>query len=384
MIKRVAIIAGETSGDILGSRLIAALKALNPEIQFEGIGGKEMQKQGCDCLYPMEKLAVMGFTEVISHLPELLKIRKTLINRWLDNKPDLVIGIDAPDFNLKLESILHQAGIAVAHYVSPSVWAWRSKRVQKMKGNLDLMLTLFPFEADFYRQHDIPVEFVGHPLADEVPLLSDKQPARKQLGLSAHEKILAILPGSRASEIKYLAPHFIKVAQHLQKEDPELRCVAPMVNDKIDKSFRQQCKELAPSLVITIVKEESRKVMAASDAILMASGTAVLEGMFVGRPMVAAGKLSPITVWLVRTFGGLNVTYYTLPNNLADEELVAEFIQEEVSVDNILPAVKKILYLDSQEKADLLVKFNVLHQRLRKNASATAAKVLAEKFALIE
>ncbi len=384
MIKRVAIIAGETSGDILGSRLIASLKALNPEIQFEGIGGKEMHEQGCDCLYPMEKLAVMGFTEVIARLPELLKIRKTLINRWLDNKPDLVIGIDAPDFNLKLETILHQAGIPVAHYVSPSVWAWRSKRVQKMKGNLDLMLTLFPFEADFYRQHDIPVEFVGHPLADEVPLLSDKQPARKQLGLSAHEKILAILPGSRASEIKYLAPHFIKVAQHLQKEDPELRCVAPMVNDKIDKTFRQQCKVLAPSLVITIIKGESRKVMAASDAILMASGTAVLEGMFVGRPMVAAGKLSPITVWLVRTFGGLNVTYYTLPNNLANEELVAEFIQEDVSVDNILPAVKKMLYLDSQEKAGLLVKFNVLHQRLRKNASVTVAKVLAEKFALIE
>ncbi len=382
MIKHVAIIAGETSGDILGSRLIASLKRLNPDIQFEGIGGKEMEEQGCDCLYPMEKLAVMGFTEVIKRLPELLGIRRTLIKRWLKAKPDLVIGIDAPDFNLKLEAKLHQAGIKVAHYVSPSVWAWRSGRVKKMKGNLDLMLTLFPFEADFYRQHDIPVAFVGHPLADEIPLVSDKQPARKALGLPAHDKILAILPGSRSSEIKYLARDFIQSAQQLQLDDNKLTCVAPMVNDKLAAKFAQQCKEFAPNLDITLVKGESRKVMAAADVILMASGTAVLEGMFVGRPMVAAGKLSPITVWLVRTFGSLNVTYYTLPNNLANEALVPEFIQEDVSVDNLVTAVKEMLNLDADAKKQLLSRFSELHQQLRKNASETAARVLLEKFEL--
>ncbi len=382
MIKHIAIIAGETSGDILGSRLIASLKKLNPDMKFEGIGGKEMEAQGCDCLYPMEKLAVMGFTEVIKRLPELLGIRRNLIKRWLKSKPDLVIGIDAPDFNLKLEAKLHKAGIKVAHYVSPSVWAWRSKRVKKMHGNLDLMLTLFPFEADFYHRHDIPVAFVGHPLADEIPLISDQQPARKALGLRAHSKILAVLPGSRASEIKYLAGDFIQTAQQLQLENPDLVCLAPMVNEKLASKFTQLCNDVAPDLDITIVRGESRQVMAAADVILLASGTAVLEGMFVGRPMVAAGKLSPVTVWLIRKFGSLNVTYYTLPNNLANDELVPEFIQEDVSVYNLVVAVKQMLNLDTEKRKHLLQQFNTLHRQLRKNASDTAARTLVEKFNL--
>ncbi len=382
MIKYIAIIAGETSGDILGSRLIASLKKLNPDLQFEGIGGKEMEAQGCHCLYPMEKLAVMGFTEVIKRLPELLAIRRDLINRWLKSKPDLVIGIDAPDFNLKLEARLHQAGIKVAHYVSPSVWAWRSKRVKKMQGNLDLMLTLFPFEADFYHQHSIPVAFVGHPLADEIPLISDQQPARKSLGLPAHSKILAILPGSRSSEIKYLAGDFIQAALQLQSENSELICVAPMVNEKLESRFTELCKALAPKLNIKVIRGQSRQVMAAADVILTASGTAVLEGMFVGRPMVAAGKLSPVTVWLIRKFGSLNITYYTLPNNLANAELVPEFIQEDVSVDNIVTAVKQMLNLDTEKRNHLLERFSKLHQQLRKNASDTAARTLVEKFNL--
>ena len=382
MIRHVAIIAGETSGDILGSRLITSLKSLNPDIQFEGIGGKEMAEQGCTCLYPMEKLAVMGFTEVIKRLPELLSIRRKLISRWLVSKPDLVIGIDAPDFNLKLEAKLHQSGIKVAHYVSPSVWAWRSKRVKKMQGHLDLMLTLFPFEADFYRKHAIPVEFVGHPLADEIPLLSDQQPARKLLGLPANHKVLAILPGSRGSEIKYLADDFIYTAQRLQQADPELVFITPMVNEKLKSAFTQRYKKLAPELNIKIILGNSRQVMAAADVILMASGTAVLEGMFVGRPMVAAGKLSALTVWLIRKFGSLNVKFYTLPNNLAQEELVPELIQEDVNVDNMTTAVQRMLNLSTQERNELLQKFRFLHKQLRRKASQAAAMALFEKFDL--
>lgn len=382
VLKRIAIIAGETSGDILGSRLIASLKAINPDIEFEGIGGPEMAAQGCHCLYPMEKLSVMGFVEVLKHLPELLKIRKSLIQRWKLSKPDLVIGIDAPDFNLKLEAILHAAGIKTAHYVSPSVWAWRSNRVQKMKGNIDLMLTLFPFEALFYKRHNIPVEFVGHPLADVVPIQSDQQAARVELGLPQGKPILAILPGSRGSEIKYLASEFILAAGRLQSEQSDLVLVAPMVNDRIEQAFRDKLNELAPRLDIHIIKGQSRTAMAASDAILMASGTAVLEGMFVGRPMVAAGKMSALTVWLLRKSGTLKVKYFTLPNNLANEELVPELIQENVTVDNIVHTVRRMMKLPEAEKQALLSRFSQLHVKLRKDASATAAKVIAEKFSL--
>ena len=379
----VAIVVGEASGDILGSRLIASLKQLNPDIQFEGIGGKEMIEQGFDNLFPMETLSVMGFTEVIKRLPQLLSIRRKLIKRWIKTKPDLVIGIDAPDFNLKLEAILHQSGLKVAHYVSPSVWAWRSKRVKKMQGNMDLMLTLFPFEADFYRQHDVPVAFVGHPLADEVPLVSDKKEARKALSLPPDGSILAILPGSRSSELKYLAHEFILAANQLQQENKDLLFVAPMANEVLAKKFAKIRDIYAPNLNIKIVMGQSRQVMAAADNILMASGTAVLEGMFVGRPMVAAGKLSTLTVWLVRTFGGLNVTYYTLPNNLANEPLVAELIQEDVSVENLVAELKNTFNLDNERKQYILTRFTELHQDLRKNASETAARVLADRFDLV-
>ncbi len=378
----VAIVVGEASGDILGSRLMASLKQLNPDIQFEGIGGKEMIQQGFDSLYPMETLSVMGFTEVIKRLPQLLSIRSKLIKRWIETKPDLVIGIDAPDFNLKLEARLHQSGLKVAHYVSPSVWAWRSKRVKKMQGNMDLMLTLFPFEADFYHQHGIPVAFVGHPLADEVPLVSDKMEARKALSLPLDGSILAILPGSRSSELKYLAREFILAANQLQQDNEDLLFVAPMANEALAIKFENIRNMHAPDLNIKIVMGKSRQVMTAADNILMASGTAVLEGMFIGRPMVAAGKLSAVTVWLVRTFGGLNVNYYTLPNNLANEALVAELIQENMTLENLVTELHNTFSLDKERKQYILTRFAELHQDLRKNASETAAKVLADTFKL--
>lgn len=380
MKRRIAIIAGEKSGDILGARLIQELNARYTDLHFEGIGGDEMQAQGFESFFSMERLSVMGFTEVIGRLFELLAVRRKLIQRWLESPPDLFIGIDAPDFNLKLEARLHQSGIKTVHYVSPSIWAWRKNRVHKIKGNLDLMLTLFPFEAVFYEKYGIPVAFTGHPLADEVPLQSDQQSARKQLQIAVDSKVLAVLPGSRGSELKYLAEPFIKALQRLQEKYPDLVLVAPMVNKKLHQHFQQRCIEYAPELSIQLINEQSRLVMTAADYILMASGTAVLEGMFVGRPMVAAGKLSPITVKIIRLFGMLNTTYYTLPNNLANEALVTELIQEEVTVDNLVASVEAMFTLPNERKRYLLARFTELHKTLRCNASKTAADILTKHF----
>lgn len=380
--KRIAIVVGEASGDILGSRLIASLRKLNPDIEFEGIGGPEMQEQGFNSLYDMERLSVMGIVEVLRRLPELLKIRKTLYERWSSAPPDLMIGIDAPDFNLKLESRLHAVGVPVAHYVSPSVWAWRSGRVKKMRGHLDLMLTLFPFEAEFYERENIPVAFVGHPLADDVPLESDPMAVRKALGLPKDKPILAILPGSRSSELKYLATEFVLAVKKLKAAHSDIQFVAPMANAKMHDKFKAIVDEHAPELDIKLISGQSRLVMEASDWILMASGTAVLEGMLVGRQMVAAGKMSALTAAIIRISKTLKVKYFTLPNNLANEALVAELIQENVTIENIVQEVERMMNLPEIQKYEILDKFKKQHIRLRKNASENAARILAEKFSL--
>lgn len=380
--KRIAIVVGEASGDILGSRLIQSLRKLNPELEFEGIGGPEMLAQGFKSLYDMERLSVMGIVEVLRRLPELLAIRRGLRERWTATPPDLMIGIDAPDFTLKLEANLHAAGVAVAHYVSPSVWAWRSGRVKKMRGKLDLMLTLFPFESEFYEKESIPVAFVGHPLADDVPLESNSDAARKQLNVTKHSKILALLPGSRRSEIKYLAKEFVLAAAILQRNHPELHVIAPMANPKLDGLFRAIAKTHAPQLEITYLDGQSRLAMEAADWILMASGTAVLEGMLIGRQMVAAGKMSAITAAIIRLTKTLRVEYFTLPNNLAKQALVAELIQEDVTVDNIVNAVELMMNRPTVEVDTILQAFKQQHLLLRKNASENAARILAEKFCL--
>lgn len=378
--RRIAIVAGEKSGDILGARLMCALKKHHPELHFEGIGGEEMLAEGFETFHSMERLSIMGFIEVIPRFLELFQLRRRLIKHWLQSPPDLFIGIDAPDFNLNIEAKLHQSGIKTVHYVSPSLWAWRQKKVHKIKGNLDLMLTLFPFEATFYENHGIPVAFTGHPLADEIPEYSDKGNARKQLKLPTAHKVLAVLPGSRSSELRYLAKPFIQALQQLQFKDPSLLLVAPMANKKLHQHFQELCETHAPDLKITLIDGQSRQVMAASDCILMASGTAVLEGMFVGRPMVAAGKLSAITVAIIRGLGMLNTQYYTLPNNLADEELVPELIQEDVTVKNIISKVESICTMSPHDKQHMLQRFSELHAELKRDASATAAKIISRQF----
>ena len=373
---RIAIIAGEASGDILGSRLISALKKHYPNATFEGIAGKEMQLAGCESLYAMDRLSVMGFIEPLSRIFELLKMRKTLIQRWLENPPDLFIGVDAPDFNLKIEAQLHQAGITAVHYVSPSVWAWREGRVKKMIGNMDLMLTLFPFEVDFYKKHRIPAEFTGHPLADEIPLESDPQAARAALNLANNAFILALLPGSRMGEIKRLAPDFLKAALKLHQQHPDWEFVTPFINDKVKNAFELIKEEVAPALPIHYIDGQSRVVMAASNQILMASGTAVLEGMLVARPMVAAYRVAPLTARIIRLFKLIKSDYFTLPNNLANEALVPEIIQEAVTPENLYDAVEKQFNQSPEEKTYCMKRFNEIHQTLRQNASEKAAQAL--------
>ena len=373
---RIALVAGEVSGDVLGSRLIAALKTYYPDATFEGIAGAEMQKAGCESLYPMETLSIMGYAEVLPRLPKLLKIRKNLIQRWRNNPPDLMIGIDAPDFNLKLEKKLYQAGITTAHYVSPSIWAWKEGRVKKMQGAMDLMLTLFPFEVDFYKKHNVPAKFVGHPLADEIPLESDCENARRQLGLSQDAFVLAVLPGSREGEISKLAPDFLKGVKALSKRHPDWQFVVPLVNKSIETHFDLLKKEFAPHVPMTYIDGQSRTVMEASNQILMASGTAVLEGMLVGRPMVAAYRVAPLTARIIRLFKMIKSKYYTLPNNLADDYLVPELIQEEVTAENIVTEVEKQFKQSKQVQEKSKQRFKEIHIQLKQNASQKAAQAL--------
>ena len=373
---RIALVAGEVSGDILGSRLITALKKHYPDASFEGIAGVEMQQAGCKSLYPMELLSIMGYLEVLPRLFKLIKTRKALISRWKKNPPDLFIGIDAPDFTLKIEKELHHAGIIAVHYVSPSVWAWKAGRVKKMQGNLDLMLTLFPFEVDFYKQHNVPAVFVGHPLADEIPLEADPQSARKKLGLDESAFILGVLPGSREGEVQRLAPDFLKGIKNLYKNHPDWKFIVPLVNNKLEASFNNLKKQFAPEVPITYINGQSRTVMQASNQILMASGTAVLEGMLVGRPMVAAYRVAPLTARIIRGFKLIKSKYYTLPNNLADDYLVPELIQEEVTEENIVQEVEKQFKQSPQEQEKVLKRFKEIHLQLKQNASQRAAQAL--------
>ncbi|MEZ5536890.1 MAG: lipid-A-disaccharide synthase [Thiolinea sp.] len=382
--KRIAIIAGEPSGDLLAARLILALRQQNPELSFEGIAGPEMQAAGCRSLFPMEALSVMGLAEVLKHLPELLSIRRQLYQRWCDDPPDLFIGVDAPDFNLPLAKRLHAKGIPTAHYVSPSIWAWREKRINKIRGNIDLMLTLFPFEVDFYARHQVNARFVGHPLADEIEFDPDKLPARRKLALDVNRPVLAVLPGSRSGEIRRHASVFLLAAEQLQHRHPGLQIVIPVINDKLHLLLEQVRAEQAPELDVTYLKGESRTLMQAADFILLASGTAVLEGMLSGRLMVAGYRVAKLTWWLLKTFRLLKVRYVTLPNNLAGEALVPEILQDALTAERLVDEVEKLFSLSAERRGQILSKFREQHQRLRRDASVNAARAILEHFGDLE
>ncbi|MFN7098641.1 MAG: lipid-A-disaccharide synthase, partial [Gammaproteobacteria bacterium] len=324
---RFCIVAGEASGDLLGADLINELKQLYPTAEFEGIAGPYMQAAGCKSLFPMETLSVMGIVEVIRHLPAILKVHSKLIQYLKKNPPTVYIGIDAPDTNLRIAKKLRGTGIKVVQYVSPSVWAWRQNRVKSIAKSIDLMLTLFPFETAFYHQHRVPAQCVGHTLADTIPLQIDRQPARAQLDIAHDVPVLAILPGSRKGEIERHAPIFLRTAEMCLRQLPNLHIVVPMANQARAQQFTKLLQAYAPTLPINIVIQNSGVALTAADSVLMVSGTATLEAMLYKRNMVVCYKVPSLTFAIVRKL--IKFKYMALPNLIANQRLVPEFLQDD-------------------------------------------------------
>nr|WP_164486544.1 lipid-A-disaccharide synthase [Pseudomonas chlororaphis] len=364
---RIALVAGEASGDILGAGLMRALKAQHPAVEFIGVGGPLMQAQGLVSYFPMERLAVMGLVEVLGRLRELLARRKKLVQTLIAEKPDVFIGIDAPDFNLNIELQLRQAGIKTVHYVSPSVWAWRQKRVLKIREGCDLMLTLFPFEAKFYEEKGVPVRFVGHSLADAIPLEADRAVARAELGLPGGP-LVALMPGSRGGEVGRLGALFLDAAQRLRTLRPGVRFVMPCASPE----RRTQLEELlvGRDLPLTLLSGQSHQALAACDAVLIASGTATLEALLYKRPMVVAYRLAPLTFWILKRM--VKSPYISLPNLLAQRLLVPELLQDDATAEALAQTLSPLIE-DGQEQTR---GFDEIHRTLRRDASNQAAEAV--------
>jgi lipid-A-disaccharide synthase len=367
---RVALVAGEASGDILGSGLMHAIKAQHPDVEFIGVGGPLMEAQGLASYFPMERLSVMGLVEVLGRLPELLARRKRLLRSLIEAKPDVFIGIDAPDFNLDLELKLRRAGIRTVHYVSPSVWAWRQKRVLKIRDACDLMLTLFPFEAQFYDAHQVPVRFVGHPLADTIELHADRLAARDALGLPQDAPLVALMPGSRGGEVGRLGELFLDAAERLRARRPGVHFVLPCASPQ----RRAQIEQLlvGRDLPLTLLDGQSHKALAACDAVLIASGTATLEALLYKRPMVVAYKVAPQTYRILKRL--VKSPYISLPNLLAARLLVPELIQDAATPEALADAVTPLL-VDGAIQTE---GFDVIHRALRRDASSQAAEAVLQ------
>ena len=369
----IGIVVGETSGNNLGAGLMQALLTQQPALQFSGIGGPDMIAAGFDSLYDMERLAVMGLVEPLRRLPELFRIRRGLYQHFSQQKPQVFIGIDAPDFNLGLELQLRQQGIPIVHYVSPSVWAWRQNRIKKIAKATDLVLTLLPFEKAFYDKHGVPAHFVGHPLADKIPLQIDKALARQTLGLALDDKIIALLPGSRRNEIHFLGEAFITAAQRCWQEKRTLKFITSAANALRDQEMRALCQRIAPDLPIQFYQGQTHAAMAAADVILVGSGTATLEAMLHKRPMVIAYRMANLTYRIAKHL--VKIPRIGLPNLLADAPLVPEFIQDAVTPENLSQAL--LAYLDDAEGVARLEKqFLTIHQTLQRNANQEAASAV--------
>ena len=371
---RVYIVAGEMSGDLLGASLMRALKARHPEVLFRGIGGPGMIAEGIDSRFPLETLSVMGLVEVLKHLPELVRVRRALRADALDWQPDVMIGIDAPDFNLGLERQLREAGLTTVHYVSPTVWAWRQGRVKGIAKSVDAMLTFLPFEAAFYERHRLPVAFVGHPLADELPLVCDRAGARGELGLPQDAPVLAVLPGSRSNEVRFLGTTFLDAAERLCRERDALKVVIPAATP-LRREELERLLASRPTLEgrVTLLDGRARQAMVASDAVLLASGTAALEAMLCHRAMLVAYRMAPLTHWLARRL--VKTRWISLPNLIAQETLVPELIQDAATPEAIVAQIGPMLD-DDEARARLEARFAELHAGLQRNASARAVEAI--------
>lgn len=372
---RVGLVAGEASGDLLGVGMMQAIRERYPDAIFEGVAGPRMRAAGCDTWDQSESVSVMGLAEVLGHLPRLLRLRRNLVKRFRRDPPDAFVGIDAPDFNLGLERQLRRAGIPTTHYVSPTVWAWRASRLKTISRSTDLVLCVFPFEKEYYDQHGIRAEFVGHPLADEIPLHMDGARARRQLGLNEAESLIAVLPGSRRTEVKQLGADFAGAIAWLHGQSNDTRFVVPLATPEVRRSFEAALAGIAPGVPVTLLDGHSREAMAAADAVLLASGTASLEAALLKRPMVVAYRVSKLTMWLLDTFRLIKVRHFALPNLLTGEDLVPEFLQEEVTAESLGRALLGELN-DDTRRSEAIRAFEAIHLNLRRDASQRAAEAV--------
>jgi len=374
---RIAIVAGEVSGDALGAGLIRALRERYPAAQFAGIGGPAMSDARFDVWWPSERLSVMGIFEVLRHLPELLKLRSELVERVAAWKPDVYVGIDAPDFNLGVERRLKQRGIRTVHYVSPSIWAWRESRAAKMGLSADRVLCLFPIEPPIYARHGVEARFVGHPLADAFAPRPDRAAARRALDLAEGVRVLALLPGSRVGEIERIGEAFVVAAQHVSHALPGTLVVAPMASHACREAFTAILDRHQLRGRIEMLEGRAHEAMIASDVVLVASGTATLEALLAKRPMVVGYRLNPLTAFVVRAFGLLKTERFSLPNALAGEDLVPELMQEKCTPEALADAVLK--WFREPHLADkLLPKYVQIHAALKKDANREAAAAIVE------
>lgn len=372
---RVSIVAGEASGDVLGAGVLQALAARCPSIEIVGIGGERMIAAGCQSLYPMERLSVMGLVEVLGRYPEIRGLRRRLVQQLLTQRPDVFIGIDAPDFNLPVEAVLRKAGITTVHYVSPQVWAWRRYRMRRIARAVDCMLTLFPFEEAFYKQYQVPVRYVGHPLADQIPITVDHQGARRSLGLPCESQVVALLPGSRMQEIRRLAPTMLAAAHWLLARRNELWFVVPVASSPARAYLERLLQFRGADLPVTLVAGNARTAMAAADVVLVASGTATLEALLLKRPMVITYRTARLTYHLAKAM--VSVSHVGLPNLLGGRSLVPELLQDDATPERLGAAVLDWL-ARSPRRAALQAEFERIHGDLRRGADSRAAEAVLE------
>ncbi len=371
----IALVAGEISGDQLGAELISALKAAYPEARFVGIGGKNMQAQGLESWYDMAQLSVMGFGEVIRHLPRLLKLRKTLIQQLLLLQPDLFIGVDAPDFNLTVEGALKDKGIPSVHYVGPSVWAWREKRLLKLKEKVNGVLLLFPFEPPLYAKYEIPAAFVGHPLAQRIPFQPNRQQARQKLGLAEGTQVTALLPGSRAGEVSRILPEFFKMIPLVLDIHPGMQFLLPTANAQIDHYVKTALADWPERLPVEVIAQGMGDVLQAADQAVVFSGTATLETALYKCPMLITAKVHPLTYWIAKHL--VTTQWVGLPNVLAGKEVVPELIQQEARASRLAVKLGQLV-LDQRQRQRQLEAFEVMHHQLAQPAGKRAIAAMRE------
>jgi lipid-A-disaccharide synthase len=372
---RIGLVAGEASGDTLGAGLIEALRRLAPDAQFFGVAGPKMRAAGCEAWESAESLAVMGLFEVLRDLPRLMRLLARLRRSFIGARPDVFIGIDAPDTNLRLSREIHRAGIPTVQYVSPQVWAWRQNRVHGMRAAVDLVLCLLPFEKRFFDVQGIPAEFVGHPLADAIPLEVDRGAARSQLGLPADARVVALLPGSRRGEVSRLAGDFADIAGWLWRERPGLRLIAPMASAQVRGIFAEALARRAPQLPVLLLDGQAQTALIAADVVLVASGTASLEAALCKRPMVVVYRLGAATAWLLRRLKLVKSKFFAQPNLLADRRVVGEYFQDAIVPESI--GAELLMWLDDAARRESLEReFLNIHTSLKLGASARAAQAV--------